>query len=164
MFLCHLLGTEMTTLAQGKVGKHLDGLFLLGDDGFDEILDGDHALQFAVVVDQQQVTDVGCQHFLHAALDGVLQFGSHELACRCGNLLDGGVLGCAAQQCDLGDVVTLGDDSAQVATRIRGCQTTNIVGCKFLHSINHWCIFCDGVVNIMITTQFIGIISRHDIF
>lgn len=102
----------MTTFSQSKVGKNLDGFFLLLDGRLDKILNGDHALKLTVHADKWQVTNVRGQHFLHAKLDAIIWLGSNELAARCSNLLDQGVFRSTTEQSNLGDVVTLRDDSA----------------------------------------------------
>jgi len=113
--VARLLGSEVTSLAESEIGQDSDGLLLLLDHRLDQILDGDHSVKFTIFAHQQQMAHVGIQHLLHARVDGVAWLGSDELAGRRRDLLYRGVLGSAAEQGDLGDVVTFGDDASEVS-------------------------------------------------
>ena len=67
---CFLIRPVVSTLSKSKVGKNLDGFFLFFDRCLDQILNGDHAHQFAVV-DQRQVTNIGGKHLFHTGLNGI---------------------------------------------------------------------------------------------
>lgn len=108
-----LLGTEVSTLSKCKIGKDLDGLFLGTNGRFDQILNGDQSLEFTIITDEGQVTNVRGQHFLHAVFNAIIWRSSHKLAAGCGNLLDDGLLGGSAQKGNLGNVVSLTNDSTK---------------------------------------------------
>lgn len=112
-----LLGSIDSSLSKRKVRKHLDGLFLFLDGSLDQILDRDHSLQFAGIVDKGQVTNVRVQHFLHTQLDWIFRLDGNQFATLSGNFLDFGLLGRSAQQGNFGNVVTLRNNSSEVACR-----------------------------------------------
>mmetsp|Transcript_18662 Transcript_18662/g.51886 ORF Transcript_18662/g.51886 Transcript_18662/m.51886 type:complete len:206 (-) Transcript_18662:180-797(-) len=155
--VARLLGSEVTSLAESEIGQDSDGLLLLLDHRLDQILDGDHSVKFTIFAHQQQMAHVGIQHLLHARVDGVAWLGSDELAGRRRDLLYRGVLGSAAEQGDLGDVVTFGDDASEVSIHTRGCQASNVECGELLNGVKHRSIFVDGVVDVVVSAQLAGI-------
>jgi hypothetical protein len=109
------LRPEVTSLSQRKITENLDGKFLLLNGGLDKIFDRDHALQFTFFVHERQVANIGRQHLLHAELDGVFRRRSNKFAPGSRNLLNQSILRGASQQGNLGDVVTLGDDTGEIS-------------------------------------------------
>src|SRR5208282_3262407 len=90
----------------------LDGLFLLGDHGFHQVADGNHAQDFSVFDDGKMAYAIA-GHEDHAFVQSVL--GGYEEDRTRHDLADGGGGGRFALEDDFACVIALGNNPHQVA-------------------------------------------------
>ena len=88
----YLFAAVVASLSKGKVRQHLDGIFLLLDDGGNKILDGNHTDNSFIRVDNGQVANTLGHHLLHAGVDRFVSDSGDNVGPLRRNFLDRSVL------------------------------------------------------------------------